>query len=196
MTFVEQATVALELAQRHQDCVPLNRLIGRTIPRVASVTGSQLDEIRSDVYHRLVKPLLAGQPYVEIAAQLSIIIERATIDNLRRLRVRPVMLPLEDVPPELLLHLDSHSIDSAFSDADDERLERVLKALEILRDSPKRSDQRRFIAVMAYAYNQSPFESLREAEPSITRSNAAQILSRGLAALRARCESTPTERAS
>jgi DNA-directed RNA polymerase specialized sigma24 family protein len=196
MSFAEQAAVALERAQRDQDCIPLNRLIGRTIPRFATVTPSELDDIRSDVYHRLVRPLMAGQPYVEIAAQLYVIIQRATIDYLRRLRVRPATLPLEEVPPERLLLLNSDAIDPAFSEADDERLERLIKALETMRDSPKRSNQRRFIAVMAYAHNQSPFESLRQSEPSITRANAAQILSRGLLALRALCESTLTKRAS
>jgi hypothetical protein len=171
-------------------------LIGRIIRRFAAITPDQLDEIRSDVYHRLVTPLMAGQPYEEIAAQMYIIIRRATIDYLRRLRTRPAMLPLEDLPADRLLHLDSDTIAPAFSDRDDERLERVVEALETLRDSPKRSDQRRFIAVMAYACDQSPFESLRQSEPSITRSNAAQILSRGLAALRALCDSTPTKRAS
>jgi hypothetical protein len=65
-----------------------------------------------------------------------------------------------------------------------------------MRDSPRRSDQRRFIAVMAHVYNQSPFESLRQSEPSMTRSNAAQILSRGLATLRVLCGATLTKRAS
>lgn len=196
MSFAEQAAVALERAQRHQDSIPLNRLIGRTIPRFATVAPSELDDIRSDVYHRLVRPLMAGQPYVEIAAQLYVIIQRATIDYRRRLRVRPATLPLEEVPLERLLLPNSEATDPDFSDADDERLERLIKALETMRDSPKRSNQRRFIAVMAYARNQSPFESLRQSEPSITRSNAAQILSRGLLALRALCESTLTKRAS
>jgi hypothetical protein len=103
---------------------------------------------------------------------------------------------MEEVPPERLLLLNSDGTDPTFSDADEERLERLIKALETMRDSPKRSNQRRFIAVMAYAQNQSPFESLRQSEPSITRNTAAQILSRGLLTLRALCESTPTKRAS
>jgi hypothetical protein len=196
MSFVEQATVALERAQLQQDCIPLNRLIVRTISRFAAVTSSDLDDIRSDVYRRLVKPLLAGQPYVEIAAQLNTIIQRAVIDYLRRLRVRPATLPLQDVPPERVLHLNFDFMDATISDANDDRFERLIKALETMRDSPKRSDQRRFIAVMAYAHNESPFECLRQSEPSITRSNAAQILSRGLETLRALCGSTPTKRAS
>lgn len=196
MSFVEQATAALEGAQRQQDCASLNRLIGCTILRCATVTPSQLDEIRSDVYLRLVKPLMAGQPYEEIASQLRIIIRRATIDYLRRLRMRPAMLPLEDVPPERLLQLDSDTIGPAFSEANAERLELLIKGLETMRDSPKRSQQRRFIAVMAYACDQSPLESLRQSEPTITMSNAAQILSRGLATLRALCEPSPTKRAS
>jgi DNA-directed RNA polymerase specialized sigma24 family protein len=194
VSFVDTATTALEQAQR-QNCDLLHRLLGRTIAHIGPFTTSQIDEIRSDIYYRLAKPLNAGKPYIEIAAQLYLIIRRATIDYIRRQTNQPSTIPIEDVQNNLA-DPGAGGLDWVLSGLENERLDRIIRELKSLRDSPKRSDNRRFIAVVAYANGRSPFEALRQSEPTMTKANASQILSRGLELLRQRCQSVESTKAS
>lgn len=195
MNFIERATDALEKAAR-QDYKPLHSLIGSIIARNSSLTPNQIDEIRSDVYLRLVGPINAGQPYIAIAAQLYTISVRARFDYLRRLKARGATVPLDDLPSESLLIEDSTATPSMFSISNADRFDRVARILDGLKNSSKRSDRRYFIAIMAHICGHSVFEELQRSNEGITPNNAAQILHRGLERVRSLYEAQQGKKAS